>query len=121
MANYFTPEGDPMLYYCPCGACNTGPTEALIEMLDEVRKEAGIPFVITSGPRCEAHNEYVGGSKYSAHIDGDAADIRASDSRARFLIASAAIKCGVNRIGIARSFVHLDVSDDNTQEVIWLY
>jgi len=118
---HFSEEGDTMLYFCPCGECNSSPSEALLEALDECRDMAGIPFIVTSGPRCEAHNEHVGGSQYSAHLDGDAADIKATDSHSRFVIVKAAIECGFNRIGIARSFVHLDVSESNSQEVVWLY
>lgn len=118
---YFSQEGDPMLYGCPCNGCDTRPSESLLAKLDECRDVAGIPFVITSGPRCEAHNEHVGGSQYSAHVDGDAADIQCRDSRTRFIILRAAVQVGFNRIGIARGFVHVDVSETNTPEVTWLY
>ena len=120
-AHYFNPESDPLLYRCPCLACAHGPSPRLITTLDQVRHVAGIPFHVTSGPRCHAHNKKVGGSEFSEHIDGDGADIACADSRSRFLIVNAAIQEGVTRIGIAKSFIHLGVSETNDQHVIWTY
>lgn len=49
----------------------------VVSILDPLREEYGFPIVVNSGYRCKELNKYVGGSKYSAHIDGRAADIRA--------------------------------------------
>jgi uncharacterized protein YcbK (DUF882 family) len=119
--NYFTPEGDPLLFDCPCGACHYTASTRLINRLNEAREEAGIPFIITSGPRCPSYNQQIGGATYSEHIDGDGADVACSDSRTRWKIIDAAVKVGFNRIGIAKSFIHLGVSASNDQDVIWLY
>ena len=117
---HFKPESDPKLFACPCG-CGKGPTNELLYRLDECREFAGVPFIVTSGPRCPAYNDKIKGAKYSAHMDGDAADIAAPDSRTRFKIVQAAFEAGFNRIGIGRDFVHLDVSDTNAQDVIFTY
>lgn len=47
----------------------------LAETLERIRTAVGKPIQITSGYRCKALNERVGGSKTSAHMDGRAADI----------------------------------------------
>jgi len=90
-------------------------------MLDRVRDRAGVPMVVTSGPRCPEYNALIGGAKYSEHIDGDGADILCEDSALRHAILKAAIEEGVNRIGIGKSFIHLGVSESNSQDVIWCY
>lgn len=118
---YFNPEQDPALFYCRCGKCDAKPSPELLKMVDAVRDLAGIPFIITSGPRCQQWNDANGGAKFSEHVDGDGVDIAVASSRARYLIVAAAIAWGVTRIGIAKSFIHLGVSKQNDQEVIWTY
>lgn len=92
-----------------------------IELLENAREEAGIPFIITSGYRTRAHNKKVGGVNGSSHTKGLAVDIRCHKSDARSLIIRAALKVGISRIGIADRFIHLDADLDKTQDVIWTY
>ena len=94
-----------------------------IRKLDEAREIAGIPFKVTSGYRSVAHNKKVGGVLNSSHIKIPccAADIQVSGSRDRFLIISAAIKVGINRIGIGKNFLHLDTDKTKSQDVTWHY
>lgn len=92
-----------------------------VQALDSVRSLCGFPFIVDSGYRTPAHNTAVGGEKNSAHLEGKAADIRVTDSRSRYLIVLNAIKAGINRIGIAETFVHLDGSRLLDQNVIWMY
>lgn len=47
----------------------------LLAGLDWLRMELGAPIIITSGWRCAAHNEAVGGQTQSLHLVGLAADI----------------------------------------------
>lgn len=92
-----------------------------LEKLDFARTIANIPFIITSGYRCEAHNEAVGGKSNSAHTRGRAADIKATDSRSRFLIVEALLAAGFTRIGVAKTFIHADDDPTLPQEVMWDY
>jgi len=80
-----------------------------------------VPFAITSGYRCAAHNARVGGKSNSAHTRGRAADVRTSDSRTRYLVIRAALEAGFTRIGIAKTFIHLDDDPSLTQQVVWDY
>lgn len=57
----------------------------LSEGLERVRAMVGEPIIILSGYRCPALNKAIGGSKHSAHMDGLAADIRASGVQAKTL------------------------------------
>ena len=107
-------------FSCPhCGANNIDPR--FVQLLDEIREEYGKPMVIKSGYRCKAHNEAVGGVPESAHVDGVAADIGCSFAADRFRLVQIALAHEVKRIGVAKTFVHLDTSHDLPQEVLWLY
>lgn len=108
-------------YTCKCGCGYSDISAELLDKLDKARELAGIPFVLTSGLRCEKHNVNVGGAKSSAHVTGEAVDIKAVDSRSRSIILNACIKAGFNRIGLHKSFIHVDVAKDKDQDVVWFY
>ena len=94
-----------------------------LRKLDEAREIVGIPFKVNSGYRSVNYNKKVGGVSNSSHIKIPccAADIHANTSRDRFLIMSAAIKVGINRIGIGKNFIHLDTDKTKSQDVTWHY
>ena len=92
-----------------------------IKWLDGVREDAGIPFKITSGYRHSTHPIEAKKETPGAHNRGRACDIAATDSRSRFRIVAAALRAGCKRIGIAETFVHLDLDHHGSREVIWLY
>lgn len=113
---YFTEDE----FACPCcGEASINLT--FIQMLDEARAIAGVPFNINSGFRCEEHNTYVGGSPSSSHLKGVAVDLGALTSASRYKIISALLAVGFNRIGIADTFIHVDYDLDKSQNVIWTY
>jgi len=89
--------------------------------LDEARHIAGVPFRINSGYRTEAANKRAGGVSGSSHLTGWAADIQATTSNRRYLILSALIRVGFRRIGIADTFIHVDMDPDKPQNITWLY
>lgn len=102
-----------------CGADEV--SHALVASLQDMRDDIGRYLVITSGRRCSVQNVKVGGKPDSAHLDGHAADIAAPDSRLRMEIVKAAINAGISRIGIGKTFVHVDVDESKPQNVMWLY
>jgi hypothetical protein len=55
----------------------------LLQLLDFTREDAGTPFYITSDYRDPEHNERIGGSPYSLHIQGNAVDFVTNGCRAR--------------------------------------
>ena len=93
----------------------------LLEMLDQAREYAGIPFNINSGFRSKTHNARVGGVEDSSHTKGHAVDISCRDSRSRWLIVNALMIAGFNRIGIASTFIHVDNDPTKDENVIWKY
>ena len=95
--------------------------EKFLRMLDDARGIANISFTINSGFRTKSRNAYVGGKTNSSHQYGYAADIHCTDSRSRFIIIDALIKAGFSRIGIAKSFIHVDNDPDKDGKVSWVY
>ena len=97
-----------------------------LEKLDEAREIAEIPFKITSGYRTKEYNEDLikrgyKASRNSSHLKGLAADISVKDSKSRFIVFNSLLLAGFTRIGIAETFIHVDLDTDKTQNVIWTY
>ena len=92
-----------------------------LEMVDETRHRAEIPFKITSGYRTRKHNALVGGVNGSSHTKGLAVDISCKGSAQRFKIIYYALKVGFTRIGVSGNFIHLDNDHNKIQNVIWTY
>jgi len=95
--------------------------QSAINKFDSAREIAGIPFISISAYRSPEHDKSKGRSGTGAHTEGEAIDIKCSDSRSRFLIIDALIKVGCKRIGIASTFIHADFSNTHDELVIWLY
>ena len=101
-----------------------------LEKLDDARGLAEIPFKITSGYRTEAYQDDLTRRGYktakkgtSPHLKGLAADISCSNSRDRWIIINSLVLAGFTRIGIADTFIHVDLStyEGHRQNVIWTY
>ena len=65
-------------FRCPCGRCGgfpVEPEEKLVRLADQVREHFGAPATVSSGVRCQAHNDELDGSaKNSYHVKGKAMD-----------------------------------------------
>ena len=104
------------------GACmDTG----FIRMLQALEMRSGYPVFahINSGARSPAHNQKVGGASRSSHLIPvcRAADIHAPGRQLQQHLARAAVDVGFRRIGIGRSFIHLDNDPAKAQGVAWGY
>ena len=96
--------------------------QEFIDRLEELRTRCGFAFQINSGYRTRAHNRKVGGVEPSVHEDGVAADIAAPTGQMKFAIVHHAMKMGFRRIGIGKTYVHVDMGGPSyPQDVIWLY
>tara|TARA_R100000664_G_C2749510_1_gene136888 strand:+ start:140 stop:523 length:384 start_codon:yes stop_codon:yes gene_type:complete len=127
MKEYFRKvKGVYVEFNCPCCGKNEM-NQLFIDTLRAAREYSNTPFVINSGYRCEKHNKKIGGVSSSTHIVGSAADIHCTESRQRALILCGLLEAGFSRIGIAKTFIHVDMADrlegkDNKVEaVFWLY
>jgi len=94
--------------------------EYFLAKLDDAREFAGFPFFINSAYRSPDHPESIK-NPTSSHIKGLAVDIRARDSKTRYLIIDALMHVGFNRIGIADTFIHVDDDRNKSCGVIWTY
>ena len=92
-----------------------------VQKLDLLREKFDKPIKINSGYRSENHNANVGGTPNSSHIKGLAVDISCNNSKDRFAIIDICLDLGITRIGVASSFIHIDVDPDKTPNVIWTY
>lgn len=102
---------------CRCGKCSGDQTLApkLYDMMNVTRYYYGKPLYVTSGYRCKLH------PKWSENHEGFAVDFHCGDSRHRFELITAMLKAGFTRVGIAKDFIHGDITPNKDQEVIWLY
>lgn len=96
-----------------------------IKMLVKLEKESGYPIFewINRGARSPAHNSKVGGVSSSAHKMPTcrAADIKTATPTIQRRLVAAARKVGFKRIGIGRTFIHLDNDPTKPQNVSWGY
>ena len=95
--------------------------QRFLDLLDVVREAAGIPLVLNCAYRSMEWDLALGRSGNSAHTRGLAVDIRCNTSANRYRIIRAALLCGIRRVGVGSSFVHLDVDPSLPQDVIWHY
>lgn len=106
-------------FVCGCGACDGGKmSEAFIERLQKMRDLLAVPLKINSGFRCQKHNIAEGGSKYSMHMAGRAADIHINNGAEAYAFINAAMAVGFMGIGVAKTFIHVD---DRESQTIWTY
>ena len=93
----------------------------VLQMIDKARTIFGKPIRINSGVRTIAHNEKVGGSKSSSHLKGYAIDVSCDNSADRFRLVEILMLVGFNRLGIAKTFIHVDNDPNKSKNVIWVY
>ena len=123
MAGDLTPHFSVAEFRCRCG-CGLGAIDLdFVRRLERARCVAGVPFHITSGVRCPAHNRQVkeAGAK-SAHVQGRAADIFVLNNQTRWAILCGVFTAGFRRVEIGPVHIHVDTADDadHRQDVCWL-
>ena len=97
----------------------------LVAMLLQLEQKTGYPIFrwINSGVRTSYWNKKVGGVKNSSHEipNCKAVDIKASSKAVRNNLVLKAREVGFKRIGVGKTFVHLDVDTNKSQYVAWGY
>ena len=116
---------------CKCGRCRGAAkiSPDLMRRLQQMRDAVG-PIRITSGVRCRKHPESRT-RPTSSHVPNDlgdgegrcghAVDIAAVGSGRRFRLLHAALAAGFVRVGIGKTFLHLDNDQGKAQGVAWDY
>jgi uncharacterized protein YcbK (DUF882 family) len=94
-----------------------------LDVMDDIRRKARIPLVINCAFRSREYDKKKGRTGNSAHTQGLAVDIRCNASENRFKIVKAALECGITRIGIGKTFIHIDMGErvGLPANVIWHY
>jgi uncharacterized protein YcbK (DUF882 family) len=91
-----------------------------VHKLDDLRDSCGFPFRINSGYRSPEHSiEAAKPGGGGQHTTGFCADIAIANGAQRFTILKNAMAHGWTGIGIAKTFVHLDMR--TTTPVVWTY
>lgn len=92
----------------------------VVFMADALRGLLGRSFKVNSGFRTPEHNRSEGGAPQSGHLTGEALDIgtRGWTERERCDLIIYALKLGFTGIGIAKTFIHLDVK---ARRASWRY
>ena len=94
-----------------------------LDVMDDIRRRARIPLVINCAYRSREYDKKKGRSGNSAHTQGLAVDIRCNTSENRLKIVKAALECGITRIGIGKTFIHIDMGErvGLPANVMWHY
>ena len=95
-------------------ACNDGTDpifidSELVTVLQKIRNHFGKPVTITSAYRTPPHNSREGGTTYSQHLYGKAADIKISGVTPKKVADYAETLLDNGGIGIYNTFTHIDV------------
>ena len=95
-------------------ACNDGTDPIFIDtdlvtVLQKIRTHFGKPVTITSAYRTPPHNKTCGGTTYSQHLYGRAADIKISGVTPKKVADYAETLLDNGGIGIYNAFTHIDV------------
>jgi uncharacterized protein YcbK (DUF882 family) len=121
---------EPESHFLPselaCKHCGKGTLNPdTLRRLEIARTYADTPMKVNSGFRCPEHNlelVRVGkGEPNSAHLNGRAVDIAVHNSRERYLFLEAFIEAGFVRIGIGKTFIHVDDDETKPQNCVWVY
>jgi zinc D-Ala-D-Ala carboxypeptidase len=107
-------------FACKCGCGKDNIKDELAIKVQRVRDLLNRPIRINSGIRCSEHNAASNSKPTSSHIDGWAADLGYTGSRERYELLNAIMQV-FDRVGIAKTFIHVDVDANKTSEVVWMY
>ena len=81
----------------------------LVTVLQKIREHFGKPVTITSAYRTPTRNKEAGGTTYSQHLYGKAADIKISGVTPKKVADYAETLLPEGGIGIYSTFTHIDV------------
>ena len=97
-------------FACKDGSDPVFISPVLVEVLQEIRSHFGKAVTITSAYRTPARNKAVGGTAYSQHLYGKAADIKVNGvSPSKVAAYAEKILPNSGGIGIYKTFTHIDV------------
>ena len=126
MAKMITPNFSVNEMACRCGCGTSEMDPEFMRMLQELRDQMQGPLLVSSGKRCDHHNDAVStakNKKKGVHTLGQASDILISGEMAMLLFEKAR-QIGFSGIGLSQRgphqdrFVHLDTKP---RKALWSY
>lgn len=93
----------------------------LVDSLYSIQRLINEGLEITSGFRSVEWEHSRGRFGSSSHTKGLAVDVLAVSSSLRYRIVCAAMFLGIPRIGVGKSFVHLDIDKGKSCPCMWHY
>ena len=103
-------------FRCKNGADPIFIDTALVELLQKIRDHFGAPITINSAYRTPEYNKKVGGSTYSQHQYGKAADIVVKGVKPTEVAAYAEqLMPSYGGVGRYATFTHVDVRDEKSR------
>lgn len=103
-------------FRCKNGADPIFVDTALVELLQKIRDHFGAPITINSAYRTPEYNKKVGGSTYSQHQYGKAADIVVKGVKPAEVAAYAEqLMPSYGGVGRYATFTHVDVRDEKSR------
>lgn len=100
-------------FRCPCSRCGgfpVEPEEKLVRLAEQVREHFGAPVTVSSGVRCQAHNDELKGSaKNSYHVKGKAMDFAVRGKTSAQVLAYVRTLPVHYAYDIDGRYVHMDV------------
>ena len=118
-----TPSFSPSEMACKCGKCDgLAPMDHdFMVKLQAMRDQLG-PLHITSGFRCSEHPDERLKAKPGAHAQGLGADVSLIGAASRHTFLKTAFEVGMQGIGIAKGFVHVDGGHKHMpRPALWTY
>ena len=120
---YLSPHFRVQEFRCKDGSDPVFVDTALVELLEQLRAHFGKAVTITSGYRTPAHNAKAGGTRFSQHLLGRAADIQVASTSVEDVAAYAESLLhnwgGVGRYpvkaGRAKGWVHVDTRPNKSR------
>jgi len=106
-------------FTCGCGCQKDKVSPVLIDKLQQLRDIIDKPIIITSGYRCLAYNEHIGGAVNSPHLTGEGADLQVKGTTP-ITLAIIADRIDHIRLGINPSHLHIDVRPPNPSKY-WIF
>ena len=95
-------------FECSCGCGFDDIDDHVVEWCQAVRDFFDRPVTVTSGCRCQSHNDHVNGSQGSQHLRGTAADIQVEDVDPDKVADFCAEVLLVDGLGRYNTFTHID-------------
>lgn len=98
----------------------TDMNDEFLQQLDKARDIAKVPFIVNSAYRTVEHEKKQGRDGSSSHTKGIAVDLKANNSRVRYRVLKGLIKAGFTRIGVYRTWIHVDADTEKDDEIVWV-